>query len=101
MCPNRSAMRECKGLGVHLLISIITPVIWNEQQLYIRTFTVTGTTLDLYCLQGSGDLRMCSSQKTDRNITQILLFLDDLLMLFQAFALNLMWYISCWRGLCI
>ncbi len=38
-------------------------------------------------LQGRGDLRMCGSQ-TDQNITQILLFLDDLLMFYQAFGIN-------------
>ncbi len=31
------------------------------------------------CLQGSGDLHICSSQ-TEWSITQILVFLDDLLM---------------------
>ena len=40
------------------------------------------------CLQASGDLRMCGSQ-TDQNIAQILLFLDDLLMFYQAFGMNL------------
>ncbi len=40
------------------------------------------------CLQGSGDLRMYSSQ-TDQNIAQILLFLDDLLMSYQTFSVTL------------
>ncbi len=40
------------------------------------------------CLPGSGDLRKSSSQ-TDQNMAQILLFHDDLLMLYQAFGVNL------------
>ncbi len=41
------------------------------------------------CLQGSGDLRMCGSQR-DRNTARILMFLDNLLMFYQAFGVNLM-----------
>ncbi len=41
----------------------------------------------LLCLQGSGDLHMCGSQ-TDRNIARILVFLDDILMFYQAFGVN-------------
>ncbi len=41
------------------------------------------------CLQGSGDLCMCGSQ-TDRNIIRILVFLDDLLMFYEAFGVRLM-----------
>ncbi len=40
------------------------------------------------CLQESGDLRICGSQ-TEQNIAQILLFLDDLLMFYHAFGVNL------------
>ena len=40
------------------------------------------------CLQGSGDLCMCGSQ-TDQNIAQILPFLDNLLMFYQAVGVNL------------
>ena len=56
------------------------------------------------CLQGSGDLHMCGSQM-DRNIahSRILLFLDDLLMFYQAFGVNLSLdrcgMFCCWRGL--
>ncbi len=41
------------------------------------------------CLQGSGALRMCDSQ-TDQNTAQILVFLDDILMFYQAFGVNFM-----------
>ncbi len=36
VCPNRSAVRECKGLGALLLISTIKRVIWYLQHAYIR-----------------------------------------------------------------
>ncbi len=39
------------------------------------------------CLQGSGNLHMCSSH-TDRNTARILVFWDDLLMFYQAFGVN-------------
>ena len=43
-----------------------------------------------FCLQGSGDLCMCCSQRDQNNyITQILLFLDNLLMFYPAFGVNL------------
>ncbi len=49
------------------------------------------------CLQGSGDLRMRGSQ-TDRNIAQILVFLDNLFN-----VLSDIWcefdMVCCWRGL--
>ncbi len=59
----------------------------------IRIYTVNRSHIDL-CLQGSGDLHMCGSQKS-WNITQILVFLDNLLMFHQAFGVNLMWYVCC------
>ncbi len=34
------------------------------------------------CLQRSGDLCMCVVSQTDRNITRILMFFDDLLIFF-------------------
>ncbi len=40
----------------------------------------------------------CTAVKADWNITQILLFLDDLLMFYQAFGVNLMWYFCCLGG---
>ncbi len=48
--------------------------------------------------QGSGDWCMWRSQM-DRNIAQISLLFDDLLMSYQAFGVNLMWYFCSWRGL--
>ena len=42
------------------------------------------------CLQGGGDLCMCSSQMT-LNMARISVFLDNLLMFYQAFCVNLMW----------
>ena len=45
-----------------------------------------------HCLQafflGSGDLHMFVSE-TDKDIAQILVFLDNLLMFYQAFGVNL------------
>ncbi len=38
------------------------------------------------CLQGIGDLHICSSQ-TGKNIAQILLFPDYLLLFYQAFGM--------------
>ncbi len=52
------------------------------------------------CLQGGGDLHMCGSQM-DKNIALILGFLYDLLMFSQAFGVNLLWYVCCWRGLLV
>ncbi len=88
-CSNRSAVRECKGsMGARLLISTIKPVI---QYLQHSKQEPHGP------LQGSGNLRMCGSQ-TDRNTARILVFLDDLLMFYQAFGVNLMRYVLCCRG---
>ncbi len=54
----------------------------------ICIYMVNRNRVDL-CLQGSGDLCMCGSQ-TDQNIARVLVFLDDLLMFYQAFGMNLM-----------
>ncbi len=57
--------------------------------------TVTGTTNDLdVCLLGSADLHMCCSQM-DQNIAGILFFLNNLLMFYQAFGLNLSFNHEC------
>ncbi len=55
--------------------------------------------VDLY-LQASADLHMCCSQ-TDRNIAQILLFLGDVLMFYQAFSVRRcpLSDVLCWLGL--
>ncbi len=58
-------------------------------------FAVTGTT---GTLQGSGDLPTYGSH-TEQNIVRISLFLDDLLMFYQALGVNLMRYVCYWRGL--
>ena len=96
ICPNRSAVHECKGLGVHPLVSIIKLVIryLPVHYAYIYKQEPRGPLF----IQGSGNVRMCGSQ-TDRNIAQILVFLDDLLMFYKAFDVNLIWYVCCWRGL--
>ena len=60
-------------------------------------YTVNRNRVDL-CLQASGGLRMCGSQ-TDRNTAQILVFLDDLLMFYQQFGVNLMWCVFA-AGVC-
>ena len=80
--PNRSAVRECKDLDMHLKN-------FNNKGL----LTVTGTTND-FCLLGSADLHMCCSQ-TDQNIAGILFFLNNLLMFYQAFGLNLSFNHEC------
>ncbi len=72
-------MHECKGFGACLLISTIKSVI---------RYRVNRNRVDLY-LQGSGNLCMCGSQ-TDWNTVRIFVFLDDLLMYYQAFDANLM-----------
>ncbi len=38
ICPNRSTVRECKGLGARLLISTIKPVVWYLQYAYIYIY---------------------------------------------------------------
>ncbi len=86
ICPNRSAVHKCKGLG---------PCLKNfKYKAYgpVPTAVVcTGTHfcsernyMDL-CLQGIGNLLMCCCSQMDQNITQILLFLDDQLLFYQAF----------------
>ena len=80
-------MRECKGLGARLInfnntACCLLPII----VVYIHIYG-NMKHMDL-CLQGSGDLHMRGSQ-TDQNITRILLFLDDLLIFYQAFGVNL------------
>ncbi len=58
---------------------------------------VTGT-MDL-CFLGGGDLGIYSRQ-TDQNITQSLPFLDDFVMFYQQFGVNLsfngVWYRYVW-----
>ncbi len=60
----------------------------------IRIYTVNMNHVDLY-IQGSADLRMCRSQM-DSKIARILVFLDDLWMIHQAFGVNLLWYVCCY-----
>ncbi len=90
--PNRSTVRECKGLGARLLISIIKPVIRYQSYTCIP---INRIHVDP-CLQGSGDLRMCNSQ-TDRK------YCSNFSASWQSFdvlsGVNLMWYVCCWRGL--
>ncbi len=96
ICPNRSAVRECKGWvhGVRiyqfqqwsLSSDTYNTHIHGKQQLHGPFFT-----------RISGDSGMCGSQ-TDRNIARILVLLDDLLMFYQAFGVNLMmWCVFCCR----
>ncbi len=81
---------ERKGLGVHQKISTTA----CHTMVYICILMVTGTTSYMdFCLQGSGDLRMCCSQ-TDLNIAQIYCSSMIFLMFYQA-----MWYVCRWRGL--
>ncbi len=80
-------MHKSKGLGAHLKKvnnTACRPV--STTVVYTHTYG-NRNHMDL-CLPGSGGLRMCSSQ-TIRNITHILLFLDNLLMFYQAFGVNL------------
>ncbi len=50
-------------------------------------YTVNRNCVDL-CLQGNGDFPICNSQ-TDQNTTQILVVLDDILMFYKAFGVDL------------
>ncbi len=59
----------------------------------MRIYTVNRNRVDL-CLQGSGDLRMCGSQ-TGPEYRSNSVFLDDLLMFYQAFGVNLMRFVNC------
>ncbi len=46
-------------------------------------------------LQGSGDLcgsQTCAAAKLTGILLEFLVFLDDLLMFYQAFGVNSMWY---------
>ncbi len=85
MHPNRSTVRECKGLGAHLLISTIKPVIRYLQYAYIYGKQEPRGPL----FTRKWYLRMCGSQ-TDQNTARILVFLDDILMFYQTFGVNLM-----------
>ncbi len=64
--------------------------------IHIYMYMVNRNHMNL-CLQASADLLMFGSQ-IDQNIARILI-LDDLLMFCQAFGVNLVWYVCCWRGL--
>ncbi len=80
ICPNKSAVHECKGLGARLTDvnnKACHPVPTTVVYMHIYG---TRNHVDL-CLQENGDLRMCDSQ-TDQKIFQILLFLGDLLMFY-------------------
>ncbi len=69
ICPNRSTVRECKGLGVHKACHLVPTTV-------------------VLCIFRSSDVHMCVSQ-TDWNITRIWPFLNDFLMFYQAFGVNL------------
>ncbi len=106
ICPNRSAVRECKGLGARLKILILKPVVWllqgfgctsknfnikayrlvSTRVVYIRifhVFMVTGTTWTFTYMAVA--ICTCVTPKG----AWILLYLDDLLMFYQAFGVNL------------
>ena len=80
---------RARDLGACLKFSTIKSVIPYLQQWYgIYTHThIQRINLD-FCLQGSGDLRNCCSQ-TEENIAWILVLPADILMSYQAFAVNL------------
>ena len=45
ICPNRSTVRECKGLGARLLISTINPVVrYLLPTIRIKRYTGTACT---------------------------------------------------------
>ncbi len=80
ICPNRHTVQRFGCASINIISKKachLVPIM--------RTYTVNRTHVDL-CLQVCGDLPMCSSQM-------------DCLMFYQAFGVNLMWYVCCWRGL--
>ena len=84
---------ECHNICV---VYIYLLVVYYHLNLDTKESLLGGRVLrcpsGLSCLQESGDLRMCGSQ-TDGNISRILVFLDNLLRFYQAFGVNLMWYV--------
>ncbi len=78
-------MRECKGLGARLVISTIKPAVRYLQYAYIYGKQEPHGPLFTKKWRFAHVL-----QPTDRNTARILVFLDDLLMFYQAFSVNLM-----------
>ncbi len=69
-------MHKCKGLGARITISIMKPMLSSNQNTVVYTRIYGNMNhVDLRS-QGSGNLGKCGGQ-SDRNITRILLFLDD------------------------
>ena len=95
ICPNRSTVQRVEGLGCASINSnnkICRPVPT------MRIYVVNRNRVDL-CLQESGDLN--ARQPNVVEYCSNFIFLDNLLMFYQAFGVNLLWYVCSWRSMCI